>query len=106
LADAIVHTGAEGHESTLVDDGFWALVGPALGHKIEWFSKVARITLDAVDGHPYYDVTGDVGSVREGDAFWWGFALHAGWNLCGVSDFEQSVIAMEDLQQDGDGELR
>lgn len=39
-----------------------------------------------MDGHPDYDVTGDVGTVGEGDAFGWGFALDAGGDLCGVSD--------------------
>lgn len=41
-------------------------------------------------GLPDDDVAGDVGAVGEGDAFGWGFALHARWDLSVLVSVEKN----------------
>lgn len=75
LADAVVRASAERHECALVDDCLRLLLGPTLRHESQRFLEVARVALEAVDWHPYNDVSGNISAVGEGETFWWCFAL-------------------------------
>jgi hypothetical protein len=81
LAYTIVYTRIERHERALINNCMWLLVCPALGKERQRLGKVPSVTLEAVDWHPDYDTPWDVCAIGQCEAFGWGFALDAGWDL-------------------------